>query len=79
MRTVIAHPADGSCQIASEKDLDVVLAVLGKRIGRRQATARAKRQPRQVIFLCEIGSHSNDVALQRLRGPDREAADFLGG
>ena len=32
VRTVLAQPADGSGQIASEQDLDDVLAVLGKRI-----------------------------------------------
>ena len=51
----IAQPADDSCQIASEQDLDLVLAVLGKRIRRRHAAARANRQPGQLIFLREIG------------------------
>jgi len=64
--------------MASEQDLDLVLAVLGKRIRHRHATARAQRQPGQLIFLREIGRQANGVALQRgLLAPDCQAADFL--
>ncbi len=80
VRTGFPQPADESFQIPREQDLDLVFAVLGKRIRGRYAAARAQRQPGQLIFLREIGSRANDVALQiGLRAPHRQAADFLGG
>ena len=80
VRTGIAQPADVSCQIAHEPDLDLVLAVLDERVGHRHAAARADRQAGQMIFLREVGRQANDVALERgLRAADRQAADFLRG
>src|ERR1051326_2180582 len=79
VRTVLAEPADASGQIAHEPDLNVVLAVLRKRIWYRHSTARADRQPGHLFFLREVGGQPKDVVLNRgLCSADREAADFLG-
>jgi hypothetical protein len=46
VRPRLPQPADVSAQIAREPDLDLVLAVLDERVGRRQPAARAQGQAR---------------------------------
>src|SRR6185503_21025831 len=80
MRTRLAQPADAAGQIAHEPDLNVVLAVLGKRVLDRRATACTDRQPRHLFFLRKVGRKANDVVLHRgLRSSYNKAADFLRG
>ena len=66
--------------VAGEADLNLVVAVLRKRVGDERAAARAEREALDVFLLGDVGFDAEGIATGDFaRGADGETGDFLRG
>ena len=64
VRPPVAEAADVAGAIPRQPHLDVVVAVLGERVGNDDAAAGAQGQPRHVLLLSGVRGHADHVGLQ---------------